>query len=48
MDRLGHTEDSTATQVYLHITKDRKKRSSPKVLRTNEKPLIFYQFGTVF
>ncbi|MEK5108549.1 tyrosine-type recombinase/integrase [Cytobacillus sp. FSL K6-0129] len=30
MDRLGHTEDSTTTQVYLHITKDRKKEASQK------------------
>ncbi|MFF2290331.1 site-specific integrase [Peribacillus butanolivorans] len=30
MDRLGHTEDETATQVYLHITKDRKKKKLPK------------------
>ncbi|MDQ0880937.1 site-specific integrase [Peribacillus sp. V2I11] len=28
MDRLGHTEDETTTQVYLHITKDRKKEAS--------------------
>jgi len=26
MDRLGHTEDETTTQVYLHITKERKKK----------------------
>ncbi|MDQ0926451.1 integrase [Bacillus atrophaeus] len=26
MDHLGHTEDETTTQVYLHITKDRKKK----------------------
>lgn len=26
MDRLGHSEDETTTQVYLHITKDRKKK----------------------
>ncbi|WP_234293380.1 tyrosine-type recombinase/integrase [Fictibacillus sp. FJAT-27399] len=32
MDRLGHTEDETTTQVYLHITKSRKKRSFPKLL----------------
>ncbi|QYF82862.1 tyrosine-type recombinase/integrase [Brevibacterium sp. PAMC21349] len=30
MDRLGHTEDDTTTQVYLHITKDRKKEASQK------------------
>ncbi|MCM3598656.1 tyrosine-type recombinase/integrase [Metabacillus idriensis] len=29
-DRLGHTEDDTTTQVYLHITKDRKKEASQK------------------
>lgn len=26
MDRLGHTEDEITIQVYLHITKDRKKK----------------------
>ncbi|MDM5336154.1 hypothetical protein QUF84_02745 [Fictibacillus enclensis] len=31
MDRLGHTEDETTTQVYLHITKGRKKKKLPKV-----------------
>lgn len=30
MDRLGYTEDETTTQVYLHITKDRKKEASQK------------------
>nr|WP_057776266.1 tyrosine-type recombinase/integrase [Cytobacillus dafuensis] len=45
MDRLGHTEDETTTQVYLHITKDRKK-SFPKVCSTNEKPLIFIRKGS--
>ena len=30
MDRLGHTNVATTTQVYLHITKDRKKEASQK------------------
>ncbi|MFX3673325.1 MAG: tyrosine-type recombinase/integrase [Paenisporosarcina sp.] len=30
MDRLGHTNDATTTQVYLHITKNRKKEASQK------------------
>lgn len=30
MDRLGHSDDETTTEVYLHITKDRKKEASQK------------------
>lgn len=26
MDRLGHKDDETTTQVYLHITKEKQKR----------------------
>ncbi|MFL0365332.1 tyrosine-type recombinase/integrase [Pseudobacillus sp. 179-B 2D1 NHS] len=40
MDRLGHTEDETTTQVYLHITKDRKKEASQRfgeLMRSLEK-----------
>ncbi|MFC7393517.1 hypothetical protein [Scopulibacillus cellulosilyticus] len=30
LSRIGHTDDETTTQVYLHITKDRKKEASQK------------------
>lgn len=30
MDRLGHTDDDITKDVYLHITKDRKKEASQK------------------
>ncbi|MEH7649581.1 hypothetical protein [Bacillus safensis] len=32
MDRLRHTEDQSTTKIYLHITKDRKK----KLLKSSE------------
>jgi integrase len=30
MDRLGHKDDTTTKQVYLHVTKTRKKEASQK------------------
>ncbi len=30
MERLGHVNDDTTTQVYLHVTKSRKKEASQK------------------
>ncbi|GGK00765.1 site-specific integrase [Lentibacillus kapialis] len=30
MERLGHVDDDTTTQVYLHVTKSRKKEASQK------------------
>ena len=30
MDRVGHVDDSTAKNIYLHVTKDMKKETSHK------------------
>jgi len=38
IDRLGHKDDETTTQVYLHITKEKQKKGFSKVWSTNEKP----------
>lgn len=41
MDRLGHSNDDTTRNVYLHVTKEMKKKLS-EVWSTNEKPLIIF------
>ncbi|MFD2046397.1 hypothetical protein ACFSTA_18800 [Ornithinibacillus salinisoli] len=30
MDRLGHTEDRTTRNIYLHVSKELKKEASQK------------------
>jgi len=30
MERLGHSDDDTTRQVYLHVTKDMKKEAAHK------------------
>lgn len=42
MDRLGHRDDETTTQVYLHITKEKQKKASQKfgqLMRSLSKPV---------
>jgi integrase len=41
MDQLGHCDDETTKNVYLHVTKEMQKRGFPKVYSTNEKPLLY-------
>ena len=41
MDRLGHKDDETTTQVYLHITKEKQKKASQKfgqLMRSLQQP----------
>lgn len=41
MERLGHTNDETTTQIYLHITKTRKKEAAHKFSRLMESLYFF-------
>lgn len=39
MERLGHQDDETTKNIYLHVTKPKKERVYSQVFATYEKPL---------